>query len=58
MIDALYMVIDKIKDNPAIQGEINEALLKSGLPKNMTENIASDRMAESSFHTDTEGKTW
>ncbi len=41
VIDALYMVIDKIKDNPAIQGEINEALLKSGLPKNMTENIVS-----------------
>lgn len=41
VIDALYMVINKIMDNPAIQGEINEALLNSGLPKNMTENIVS-----------------
>ncbi len=41
VIDALYMTIDKIKGNPAIQGEINEALLKSGLPQNMTENIVS-----------------
>ena len=32
VIDALYMVIDKIKDDKSIQGEIKETLLKSGLP--------------------------
>jgi UDP-N-acetylglucosamine 2-epimerase (non-hydrolysing) len=41
VIDALYMVIDKIKDDKSIQGEIKETLLKSGLPSRMIEDFMS-----------------
>ncbi len=41
VIDALYMVIDKIKGDKSIQGEIKETLLASGLPARMVEDFMS-----------------
>lgn len=41
VIDALYMVIDKIKDDKSIQGEIKGSLLVCGLPARMVEDFMS-----------------
>src|SRR5690554_2682839 len=41
VIDALYMVIDKIKSDKSLQGEIKKALLESGLPPRMVEDFTS-----------------
>ena len=41
IIDALSLVIDKIKNDKALQSEIKCALLESGLPSRMIENLMS-----------------
>jgi UDP-N-acetylglucosamine 2-epimerase (non-hydrolysing) len=41
VIDALYMVLDKIKSDKSLQSEIKETLLESGLPGVMIEDYMS-----------------
>lgn len=46
VIDALYMVIDKIKSDKSIQGRIKSTLLASGLPPRMIEDFMSPVLNE------------
>lgn len=41
VIDALYMVLDKIKSDKGLQSEIKDTLLESGLPGEMVEDFMS-----------------
>jgi UDP-N-acetylglucosamine 2-epimerase (non-hydrolysing) len=41
VIDALYMVLDKIKSDKSLQSEIKDTLLESGLPGEMVEDFMS-----------------
>lgn len=41
VIDALYMVVDKIKSDKSLQSEIKDTLLESGLPSLMVEDFNS-----------------
>jgi UDP-N-acetylglucosamine 2-epimerase (non-hydrolysing) len=41
VIDALYLVLDKIKSDKSLQSEIKATLINSGLPGEMVENFTS-----------------
>ena len=41
VIDALYLVLDKIKSDKSLQSEIKDTLLESGLPGEMVEDFMS-----------------